>query len=444
MRTALTFHLRGSTIIGCFIALILFAATTVSLGQSLNIVYIMTDDMGYGDLSCYGRKDFQTPHIDKLASEGMKFTNAYSGGPLCTPTRASFLTGRYPARTPVGLIEPLTGQPSDTTHGLTPAYPSVAKLLGASGYETALIGKWHLGSQPHHSPIKNGFDYFYGFRSGAVDYVSHRGTDGIHDFYENDLPVYPEGYLTDLIADKAVEFIHGKHSKPFFLSINFNAPHWPWQKAGDAAYADATKFREGGSPATYHEMMKSLDDGVGRIMKSLEAKGLRENTIVVFTNDNGGERYSDSGGLTKGKATVWEGGIKVPAIVRWPGKIKQGSLTDQIIITMDWTATFLSVARAKVPPGFALDGIDLMPIMTGKTKVVPRTLYWRLTQRQNEKAVRKGEWKYLVDATGEYLFNLDNDPSERKNLKDENPDVFNSLRQKYAAWEKTVLEPIKL
>jgi arylsulfatase A-like enzyme len=404
----------------------------------------MTDDMGYGDLSCYGRKDFQTPHIDKLASEGMKFTNAYSGGPLCTPTRASFLTGRYPARTPVGLIEPLTGQPSDTTHGLTPAYPSVAKLLGASGYETALIGKWHLGSQQHHSPTKNGFDYFYGFRSGAVDYISHRGTDGNHDFYENDRPVYPEGYLTDLIADRAVEFINDKHSKPFFLSINFNAPHWPWQKAGDPAYADASKFREGGSADIYAQMMKSLDDGVGRIMKSLDAKGLKENTIVIFTNDNGGERYSDSGGLSSGKASVWEGGIKVPAIVRWPGKIKQGSSTDQIAITMDWTATFLSVARAKTPAGFALDGIDLMPIMTGQTKVVPRTLYWRLTQRQNEKAIRMGEWKYLIDATGEYLFNLDSDPFERKNLKHENPDVFNSLRQKYAAWEKTVLEPVKL
>lgn len=429
----------------CILALLLIPGAVLCLGQSRpNIIYIMTDDMGYGDLSSYGRKDFQTPHIDKLASEGMKFTNAYSGGPLCTPTRASFLTGRYPARTPVGLIEPLTGQPSDTTHGLTPAYPSVAKLMAESGYETALIGKWHLGSQLRHSPTKNGFDYFFGFRSGAVDYVSHRGTDGKHDFYENDLPVYPEGYLTDLIADKAVEFIQGKHSKPFFLSINFNAPHWPWQKAGDAAYADVTKFREGGSADTYAQMMKSLDDGVGKIMKSLDAHGLKANTIVIFTNDNGGERYSDNGGLTKGKATVWEGGIRVPAFVRWPGKIKQGSSTEQVAITMDWTVTLISVAGAKPHADFPVDGMDLMPVMTGKSKIIPRVLYWRLTQRQNEKAIRMGDWKYLIDATGEYLFNVANDPSEKTNVKDANPDVCNSLRQKYASWEKTMLEPIKL
>ena len=444
MLTTLTSYLRCSTILGCLVVLILFSAITVSLGQRPNIVYIMTDDMGYGDLSCYGRKDFQTPNIDKLASEGIKFTNAYSGAPICTPTRASFLTGRYPARTPVGLIEPLTGQPADTTHGLTPSYPSVAKVLAASGYQTALVGKWHLGSQPQHSPTKNGFDYFFGFRSGAVDYISHKSTNGKHDLYENDEPVFPEGYLTDLIAEKAVEFIGRKHNKPFFLSINFNAPHWPWQKSGDAAYADVTKFREGGSPATYEAMMKSLDDGVGRIMKSLEAKGLRENTIVVFTNDNGGERYSDHGGLAKEKATVWEGGIKVPAFVRWPGKIKPGTSTEQVAITMDWTATFLSLAGAKTPADFPLDGMDLMPVMTGKNKVIPRDFYWRLTQRKNEKAVRMGDWKYLFDASGEYLFDLHNDPFEKTDLKTKKPDVFNSLKQKYADWENSVLQPIKL
>lgn len=416
----------------------------VSFGQRPNIIYIMTDDMGYGDLSSYGRKDFQTPHIDKLASEGMKFTNAYSGGPLCTPTRASFLTGRYPARTTVGLIEPLTGLPSDTTYGLTPAYPSVAELLSVSGYETALVGKWHLGSQQQHSPTKNGFGYFFGFRSGAVDYISYKNTNGAHDLYENDAAVHPKGYLTDVIAEKAVEFIQRSHSKPFFLSVNFNAPHWPWQKAGDAAYADVTKFQEGGSADTYEQMMKSLDDGVGHIMISLDAKGLRENTIVIFTNDNGGERYSDSGGLTNGKATVWEGGIRVPAFVRWPGKIKQGSSTEQIAITMDWTVTLLSVAGAKPHADFPVDGMDLMPVMTGKSKIIPRVLFWRLTQRKNEKAVRMGEWKYLIDATGEYLFNVANDPFEKTNLKDVNPEVYNSLREKYAVWEKTVLEPIKL
>ena len=179
-------------------------------------------------------------------------------------------------------------------------------------------------------------------------------------------------------------------------------------------------------------------------MKSLEAKGLRENTIVVFTNDNGGERYSDHGGLAKEKATVWEGGIKVPAFVRWPGKIKPGTSTEQVAITMDWTATFLSLAGAKTPADFPLDGMDLMPVMTGKNKVIPRDFYWRLTQRKNEKAVRMGDWKYLFDASGEYLFDLHNDPFEKTDLKTKKPDVFNSLKQKYADWENSVLQPIKL
>lgn len=417
---------------------------TSSFGQKPNIIYIMTDDMGYADLSCYGRKDFQTPSIDKLASEGIKFINAYSGAPLCTPTRASFLTGRYPARTPVGLIEPLTGLPSDTTHGLTPAYPSLPKMLATAGYETVLLGKWHLGCQPQHSPTKNGFDYFFGFRAGAVDYISYKDGGGRHDLYENDTPVYPKGYLTDLIADKAVAFLEGSHKKPFFLSVNFNAPHWPWQKPGDSPYPDGANFREGGSADTYREMMKSLDDAVGRIMKSLEVRGLKENTIVIFTNDNGGERYSNNGELSKGKATVWEGGIKVPAFVRWPGKIKPGSSTEQVVITMDWTATMLSIAAAKSHPDFPLDGMDLVPILTGRGKIVPRVLYWRLAQRSNQKAIKLGEWKYLSDSTGEYLFNLTKDPSEKSNLKDVNPDVFSSLKGKYADWEKSVLEPIKL
>ena len=421
----------------------IFAAIS-TFGQKPNIIYIMTDDMGYADLSCYGGTDFQTPNIDKLASEGIKFINAYSGGPLCTPTRASLLTGRYPARTPVGLIEPLTGQPSDTTHGLTSAFPSLPKLLGTAGYETALIGKWHLGSQARHSTTKNGFDYFFGFRSGAVDYMSYKGRDGRHDLFENDSPVYTQGYLTDLIADKAVGYIKQAHEKPFFLSINFNAPHWPWQKPGDLPYPDGTDFREGGSAETYAQMMKSLDDAVGRILKSLDDRGLAKNTIVIFTNDNGGERYSNNGGFSKGKASVWEGGIRVPAFVRWPGKINPGSSTEQVTITMDWVATMLSVAGAKPSADFPLDGMDLVPIVTGQRKIVPRILYWRLTQRTNEKAIRMGEWKYLRDSTGEYLFNLAKDPSEKNNLKDANPDVFSSLKSKYADWERSVLQPVKL
>ncbi|MCD9017984.1 sulfatase-like hydrolase/transferase [Parachryseolinea silvisoli] len=412
--------------------------------QRPNIIYIMTDDMGYGDMAGYGRKDYQTPNLDKLASQGIKFVNAYSAGPLCTPTRAGFITGRYPARTPVGLIEPLTGEKKDSAVGLTPAFPSIATLMKASGYETALIGKWHLGARPQHRPGKNGFDYFFGIHSGAADYISHKGTSRLPDLYENDISVDKEGYLTDLFSQKAAAFIKQKHDKPFFLTVTFTAPHWPWQGPDDKPYADSVDFRDGGSPAVYAAMMKSLDDGVGILMKSLDDAQLSNETIVIFTNDNGGERYSDNGGLTKSKGSLWEGGIRVPAFVRWPGKISRGTMTQQVAVTMDWTATILSAAGAKAHVDFPLDGIDLMPVMRASNKNIERTLYWRTFQRVRQKAVRMGDWKYLKDAEGEYLFNIVNDQQEKNNLREKHPDIFDKLKKKHADWEKTVLQPIPL
>jgi arylsulfatase A-like enzyme len=409
-----------------------------------NIIYIMTDDMGYGDLSGYGQKNYTTPYLDKLALQGIKFINAYAAGPLCTPTRTAFMTGRYPAKTPVGLIEPLTGEKKDTAFGLTTEYPSIATLVKAAGYETALIGKWHLGFLPRHSPVKNGFDYFFGIHSGAADYISHKGDRHTHDLYENDKLVYPEGYLTDLFSEKAITFIKQPHSKPFFLAITFNAPHWPWQGPGDKPYADTANFRSGGSPAIYAAMMKSLDDAVGNIMKALDDEQLSGNTIVIFTNDNGGERYSDNGGLANTKATLWEGGIRVPAFVRWPGKIKAGIITQQAAITMDWSATILSAAQAKAAINFPLDGIDLIPILTGNKKNMERTFYWRTFQRNKQKAIRAGKWKYLQDEKGEYLFNLVNDPGEKENQKEKEKIIFERLKKKYADWEKTVLTPVAL
>jgi arylsulfatase A-like enzyme len=412
--------------------------------QRPNIIYIMTDDMGYGDLSGYGRKDYLTPNMDKLASQGIKLVNAYAAAPLCTPTRTGFMTGRYPARTPVGLIEPLTGNKKDSAIGLTSEYPSIATLMKAAGYQTALIGKWHLGSGLQHSPIKNGFDYFFGFHSGAADYISHKGNDDKNDLYENDALVNKEGYLTDLISQKAIAYIQQEHSKPFFLAITFNAPHWPWQGPTDKPYDDSTDFRKGGSPAIYAAMMKSLDTAVGNIMKALDDAQLSSHTIVIFTNDNGGEKYSDNGGLAKAKGSLWEGGIRVPAFVRWPGKITPGSITQQAAITMDWTQTILSAGGAKADKEYPLDGIDLMPILTGEKKNTDRTFYWRTFQRNKQKATREGNWKYLQDEKGEYLFNLEEDPGEKNDLKTKEEIIFNRLKQKFADWEKTVLQPVPL
>ena len=410
-----------------------------------NIIYIMTDDMGYADLSCYGRKDYQTPNLDKLASQGVKFMNAYAAAPVCTPTRVAFMTGRYPAKTPLGLKEPIEWSSKDSLEGLSPEYPSIATGLKKAGYQTFLVGKWHLGFIPEYSPMRNGFDYFFGFKGGGIDYISHRSPrGGSADLFENDKPVVIEGYMTDLLMNKTIEIIKQKHTRPFFISLMFNAPHWPWQAPGDKAYPDTTGWTTGGSAAVYAAMMKSLDDAMGSIMKTLDAdQKLAKNTVVIFTSDNGGERFSDMGIYKGMKMQLWEGGIREPAFIRWPGKIKANSTTNQVITTMDWTATILSIAGAKA--SVPLDGIDIMPIVTGKKKEQDRTLYWRIFQRRQHKAMRDGKWKYMQDEKGvEYLYDLTIDPSEKNNLKEKEPTVFETLKKKYAVWESTVLTPIPL
>lgn len=420
-----------------------------AFAQRPNIIYIMTDDMGYGDLSCYRAANapplpFRTPNLDKLAAQGIKFINAYAAAPVCTPTRTALMTGRYPARTPVGLMEPLAHKRRDSTYGLTPAYPSLATLIKAAGYETVLIGKWHLGFRPDQSPNANGFDYSFGISSGGADYVSHKGEKHDHDLFENGKPVHPQGYMTDLFTQKAVDFLQQPHTKPFFLALTYTAPHWPWQGPNDAPYAAKTRYTEGGSAEIYAQMMQRLDESIGQVMQTLDEQKLTNNTLVIFTNDNGGERYSDNGGLSNSKMTLWEGGIRVPAFVRWPGKIKPGTTTPQVAVTMDWTATMLAIAGAKPHANFPLDGIDLMPVCQGKRKPIERTLFWRTFQRTQQKAVRIGRWKYLNDEKGEYLFDLATDEGEKQDLKASQPKRFDQLKQKYADWEKTVLEPVAL
>jgi arylsulfatase A-like enzyme len=424
--------------------ILLFTFSLSTQAQRPNIIYIMTDDMGYGDLSCYGRKDYTTPNLDKLASQGIKFINAYSAAPVCTPTRAAFMTGRFPARTQVGLMEPLATRSRDSSIGLTADIPSLATLVRNAGYETALIGKWHLGFRAANSPNRNGFDHFFGIHSGAADYISHKGDGKTHDLYENEKPVSVEGYFTDIIADKAIGFLKQSHKKPFFLSINFTAPHWPWQGPADKAYPDTMRYTNGGSPATYAAMMKSLDDAIGNIMSALDDMQLSKNTLVIFTNDNGGERFSDMGGLTNSKMSVWEGGIRVPAFLRWPGKIEPGKTTSQVAITMDWTATILAAAGTKPQKEFPLDGINLLPILTSEKQNIERELYWRVFQRKNQKAVRYGDWKFIQDENGEHLFNIANDQAEKNDLKDTNKAMAEKLKKMLADWEKSVLTPIPL
>ena len=410
-----------------------------------NIIYIMADDLGYADLSCYGRKDYQTPNLDKLCSQGMKFMNAYASAPVCTPTRVAFFTGRYPAHLTAGLYEPITESRNDSLVGLSPENPSIASLLKKAGYETYLVGKWHLGYKPEFSPIANGFDYFFGCHAGAIDHISHVDQRGKPDFYENDQPVKKEGYSTDIFREKAIEIIKSPHQKPYFLALTFTAPHWPWQAPGDKPYPDTMRWVTGGSPAIYAAMMKNLDDAIGNIVKTVDDLKQSSNTIIIFTSDNGGERFSDNGVYQGRKMTLWEGGIREPAFVRWTGTIKENTVTTQVTTTMDWTATILSAAGAKADEKFPLEGIDIMPMMLGKQKEVDRTLYWRIFQRNKHKAIRDGKWKWFQDEKqNEYLFDLSLDPTEKNNLKDKFPEVFIRLKNKYGQWEKSVLEPIPL
>ena len=407
---------------------------------------MMADDLGYADLSCYGRKDYKTPNIDRLASQGVKLMNAYAIAPLCTPTRVGFMTGRYPARHPLGLIEPMEWSKKDSMIGLAGDRPTIASRMKEAGYETYLVGKWHLGFKPEFGPLKNGFDYFFGFNGGGIDYASHRSPrNGAADLYENETAVTVPGYMTDLLRTKAIELISRPHKKPYFLTLMFNAPHWPWQGPLDAAYPDTTNWRQGGSASTYAAMMASLDEAVGAIVEAVERSGAASNTVIIFTSDNGGERFSDMGGYRGNKSQLWDGGIRVPAIVRWDKRIAPGSVSNQVVSTLDWVATISSLARMQPSSFFQPDGMDVMPVLTGKKKETERTIYWRSFQRIKHKAMRDGKWKYMQDEKGnEYLFDLASDPGEKNDLRATNPGVFEKLKAKYAKWESEMLEPVAL
>ncbi|MBS1543166.1 MAG: sulfatase-like hydrolase/transferase [Bacteroidetes bacterium] len=405
-----------------------------------NIIYIMVDDMGYGDLSCFGRKDYQTPVLDGFAKEGVRLTNAYAACAICTPTRVGFMTGRFPARNPIGLREPLLMDSTDIHIGLDPKTPTISSLLKEAGYSTALIGKWHLGFEPPYLPLNHGFDYFFGITAGGADYVSHH-YDGNPTLFENDQPVEEQGYLTDLITNHAIQFLKGEgRTHPFFLSLQYTAPHWPWQKPGDMALPDSVGMKAGGSAEVYSAMVTSLDQNIGRVLSFLKEEDLEDNTIVVFTSDNGGEKFSNMGIYRGGKFQLWEGGIRVPAMVRWPGKITPGSQSNQVAVTMDWTATLLNAGGVKLD-NLNLDGVDLMPQLMDGASDIARKLYWRVANRTPYAAFTSGSWKYLKEKDTEYLFNLSEDPTESHDLKDEHPERFQKMKSSYDSMNSQMLAP---
>jgi arylsulfatase A-like enzyme len=410
-----------------------------------NIVFIMADDLGWADLSCYGRPDYRTPNLDGLARDGMRFTNAYSAAPICTPTRVGFLTGRYPARLPVGLEEPIPARKMlggrVKTVGIPHDHPTVSSIIKGAGYDTALIGKWHLGYLPDFGPLKYGFDEYFGIMSGAGDYFTHKDPAGEPDLFEGDVPVEKVGYTTDLLTERAVEYIKRPRKKPFYLSLHYTSPHWPWQGPRDIAASGKLKqgpegHAAGGSLKIYAEMMKSLDVAVGRVLGALRSAGLEKNTLVIFTSDNGGERFSYNWPLSGQKSDIREGGVRVPAIVRWPGVVTPTTVSGQSVVTMDWTATMIAASGAKPDPKYPLDGEDITKVLLGGGALYDRIFYWR-TRKQG--GMRSGQWKYIREDKKELLFDLSVDEREQSNFAEAHPEKVAALRQKFDTWEAQMI-----
>jgi arylsulfatase A-like enzyme len=411
-------------------------------GERPNVLFILADDLGYGDLSCYGRPDYETPILDGLAAQGLKFLDNYAAAPVCTPTRCAFITGRYPQRLPVGLEEPLARASPEV--GIPDGHPTVATRMRAAGYATALIGKWHLGWKPEFNPTRHGFDEFFGALSGALDYFTHLAPDAggapAPDLWENETRADRPGYLTDLFTERAIDYVTRARDKPFYLSLHYNAPHSPWEGPDDSGldHTDhgAGPMTNGGSLDAFAKLMVSMDAGIGRVLGALERARLERNTLVIFTSDNGGERYSYHWPFSFQKLYLNEGGLRVPAIVRWPGVVAPNSVSAQPAITMDWTATILAAAGARDDPRYPLDAESLLPTLRGERGVHERALFWRTRTRE---AARIGDWKYVKDGDAAHLYDLSVDLGEKTPLEREMPDVFARVKNRYDAWAAEML-----
>lgn len=399
-----------------------------------NVLLILIDDMGYADIGSYGATDIATPHIDRLAREGVRLTDAYSNGPVCTPTRCGLMTGRYQQR--FGL-EWAIG-PGIKGYGLEPHNQTIATHLKRAGYRTAIYGKWHLGYEPEYGPNRHGFEDFHGLLSGNVDHYSHKENNNEEDWYHNLTPVRESGYSTEIIAAKALEFLGRRSASPFFLYLPFNAVHWPFQGPGrpQDVRTRATWF-DGTRKDDYKPMLEAIDKAIGQVLAKLEANGELDRTLIIFTNDNGGERLSDNRPFFHHKATLWEGGIRVPTILRWPGRLPKGVTSVQPAMSMDLTATIASACGVQPDPSQPYDGIDLLPILSGQRAIAERTFFWRIRRAdRHQSACRRGNWKWISDSGFEQLYDLAKDPGERRDLSYRHPDLTRQMRGLFEDWEK--------
>ena len=436
--------------LSCAFVALAFTAPSAQSPPRPNVVMFIMDDLGYGDVGSYGAPDARTPNIDRLAREGVKLTDFYANHANCSPTRTGFITGRYQQR--YGIESPLTG--NNDARQLLPSDTSLPRLLKSAGYATGLIGKWHLGARTEAGPNRHGFDEFWGFRGGAVDYYTHHVVTPpwmklpapIHDLYHNEEPTEVTAYLTDEITARSEAFIQQHSVAPFFLEVAYNATHWPFQAPdlpeGKRGWTNAI---ESGTRADYVAMLERADQGIGRILGLLDRLKLAPNTLVIFTSDNGGEWLSRNAPLFHRKSTLWEGGIRVPLLMRWPARLKPGITSSQVGITMDLTASILAAAGVQPPSRDRPEGVDLIALLQ-KGTIVERTLYWRMppppgataTLPATQRALRRGDWKYIDDRGQYFLFDLRTDPGERHDLAQQHSDRIRELRSLIAKWEADV------
>ncbi len=423
-----------------FTALLLMALPARSQASDLkpNIILIMADDLGYGSLGCYGSKEIKTPNIDALAAGGMRFIDFHSNGPMCSPTRAALMTGRYQQRcawvadeelSPVFREQRKENLPQRWAWGISKSELTIAELLKRNGYHTGIVGKWHLGYDAGFHPMNDGFDEFRGFVGGNVDYHTHVAGYGLKqvDWWNGKTIKNENGYTTDLLTKYATDFIARNKAKPFFLYLAHAAPHSPWQ--------GRVIGRKKASQEIYREMIGVLDESVGTISQALRDSGLEKNTLLIFCSDNGAApppKVSANGTLKGRKGSMNEGGHRVPFIASWPGVIAAGSTSGETVMTMDLFPTFAGLAATSAPTDHQIDGIDLMPLLKGGSIGTDRDLHWLFGDSW---AVRKGPWKLMGEGKKpSTLVNLEKDLEENHNLIKDQPGLVEELMKQHQQW----------
>jgi len=431
----------------------LAASANAQVTERPNVVVILADDLGIGDLSCFGAKDIRTPNLDRLASEGVRFANWHANSPVCSPSRASVLTGKYPQH--AGIPEILTSRPAFDVPGLKSGEQTLASELHKLGYQTAAVGKWHLGSAPESRPRSQGFDEFFGFYSGWIDYYSHRyytlgGQPIFHDLWRNEEEVWEEPiYQSELLAREANAFLSKQQANsPFFLYLAFGAPHYPMM--APKRFVDRLPSSMDRDRRLHAAVVEALDESIGTVLATLKERGF-ENTIVYFQSDNGATRevradhlareyHGGSNGIFRAsKGSLFEGGMHVPAILRWPGKVPAGQVSNGLCMGMDLMPTILRNAGGSLFEG--LDGIDLTSHLRTRSTLPDRAVFW---EYKAQTCARQSQWKLLVDpieglgmptVQGTMLFNVAEDPSEKNNLAGEQPAIVQKLTEQASAWK---------